>query len=249
MLKVDNLSKVFIQKKINGFKYTKYKIPALSDISFSMNKGEVLGILGPNGAGKTTLIRMLFGAIIPSGGKISINNEESFALEELRGLFGVAGVSQRSFFNKLTARENIQFFAKCIGLDAKSIDIRINELEDFFKLGKNLDTYYQFLSSGNRKRVSLMRAFIHDPAILLLDEITDNLDPIFREDLLLFLKTCVLGTNKIMIFASQRTDELQQLCSKVIILNKGFIIKEIKIPEEQNHFDLLQEYKNALEGN
>lgn len=237
MIQFEHISKTFYKEKL--------KVAALNNINLEVNKGEITGIIGPNGAGKSTLLKLLYSAIIPTSGSIFINGEELHANKSILKSIGICTETGTGFYNKLTGWENLKFYGSFYGLKQCEIHSRINELEAIFNLKDNLNTYYQYYSSGSKKRIALMRALLHNPAILLLDEITDNLDPLFRESLILYLKELCLREQKTIIFASQRIEEVKNLCSCVIILNKGALIQKIDLKSDSKK-DLMQIYKNSL---
>lgn len=228
MINIEHLSKVFCQKKWNGLRRISHTIEALKDIHTEIEAGSIAGILGHNGAGKSTLLKILSGVLTPTTGRILINGQPIHGDKGYLKNIGICIDNERGFFNKLTGIENLEYYAMHYGLSKKDVLNRIEELESFFQLGKNLRSYYQYYSSGNRKRLALMRAFLHAPSILVLDEITDNLDPIFREKMLAYLLKYGREKGKIILFATQRIEEAEQLCSHAILLNRGRMVYSLK---------------------
>ena len=246
MINIEHLSKVFCQKKWNGLRRISHTIEALKDVNAEIKVGSIVGILGHNGAGKSTLLKILSGVLTPTTGRILINGQPIHGDKGYLKNIGICIDNERGFFNKLTGIENLEYYAAHYGLGKLDALKRIEELESFFKLGKNLQSYYQYYSSGNKKRLAMMRSLLHDPAILILDEITDNLDPIFRENMISNLAKRVKEKDKIILFATQRIEEAEELCSQVILLNKGRIVKALTSEEFKGNLSTLYRQSQEL---
>ena len=197
-------------------------LKAVKDISFTLNKDEILGILGPNGCGKTTTIGMILGLLKPTNGKILIFGEE---IEKKR----VKILNRLNFISpyvelpkKLTVKQNLKVYGKLYGV--KELNLKIEHLSEKLRLGEILDKIIGELSSGQKNRVSLAKSIINDPEILLLDEPTASLDPETGDYIRSFLEEYQKEMRASIILASHNMSEVERLCSTVLMMNKGKII-------------------------
>ena len=192
---------------------------ALEDLSFLLERGKILGILGPNGAGKTTLLKIIATLILPDKGTISINGSQ--LEEEIKASVGLVLDEERSFYWRISGRENLEFFAALYGLSPKTAKARIDELLELFEVDyalKRFDSY----STGMKKRFALMRALLHNPELLLLDEPTKSLDYTGGLNLRSFIKeTLVKEKGKAVIFTTHQMEEALDFADLVMILHKG----------------------------
>ncbi len=193
---------------------------ALKDVSFTCEKGQVLGLLGPNGAGKTTTLRILASALKPDSGQILINNVDivknpQFAKQKVGFLSTKTGL-----YNRLTAKENIEYFARLHGMESSAIaeqgELLYQQLEIEPYLHRRADT----LSSGMLQKVSIARAVIHQPDVLVLDEPTTGLDIMATEAILSFIES-QKALGRPVIFSTHHLDEISLLADKVAIINNG----------------------------
>lgn len=221
MLKVANITKNFIPTiSLNRGPVVR----ALNDVSFALSKGSVLAILGPNGAGKTTLLKILSTLIMPDAGTATING---FRLgkddDMIKGSIGLVTSSERGFYPRLTGRQNMEFFASLYGFNGKRAAARTDELYRLFKVdyhNKRFDSY----STGMQQNFALMRALIHEPELLLLDEPTKSLDYTAALVLRNFIKErLVKEQEKTVIFTTHHMDEAIDFADLFMILHKGRI--------------------------
>lgn len=219
-------------------------VRALEDISFSLERGKILGILGPNGAGKTTLLKTIATLILPNKGTIiytplfrnknidtgiqsiqwSFNSiNDSFLEEKVKSSLGLVLEEERSFYHRLTGRQNLEFFASLYGFNRKTIQTKIEELFSLFQIDYG-DKRFDLYSTGMKKRVALIRSLIHNPELLLLDEPTKSLDYLTAVNLKKFIKEKLVNTaGKTVIFTTHNLDENLDFCDLFLILNKGKI--------------------------
>ncbi len=195
---------------------------AVNDVSFSVQRGEIVGLLGPNGAGKTTTIHMLLGLITPSGGGIQIFGKR---LDQARGeiLEAVNFTSPYVAFPfRLTVMENLLVFARLYNLAAPAR--RISELLDQFGIEHLKDRPIARLSSGENTRVGLCKALMNDPKLLLLDEPTAYLDP----EIAWLVKQALLGAQRergtTILYTSHNMAEVEKMCSRIIFLHHGRVV-------------------------
>ena len=196
---------------------------ALAGVSLSVQPGEVMALVGVNGAGKSTLLRILATLIIPTGGRALI---KGFDVERERdhvlGEIGYHTGGDEGFYGRLTGRENLGFFAamnNCVGRDAVR---RIQQVAELMGIAESLDRQVRTFSTGMMHRLGLARAFLHAPAVLLLDEPTRSLDPLAAAEFRRFLRNDLIrqhGTT--LLFASHTLSEVEELADRVAILDSG----------------------------
>jgi len=216
-LEVIGLSKIYNNKD------------AVKDISFKVNKNEIIGILGPNGCGKTTTIGMILGLLKPSNGKVLINGIE---IEKKR----VDLLNQLNFISpyielpkKLTVKQNLEVYGRLY--DVKNLKKKIEMLSEKLRLSEIINKLTGELSSGQKNRVSLAKSIINNPTVLLLDEPTASLDPETGDFVRSFLESYQKENKASILLASHNMSEVERLCSSVLMMNKGLIVDSGK-PEQ-----------------
>ena len=216
-LEVIGLSKIYNNKD------------AVKDISFKVNKNEIIGILGPNGCGKTTTIGMILGLLKPSNGKVLINGIE---IEKKR----VDLLNQLNFISpyielpkKLTVKQNLEVYGRLY--DVKNLKKKIEMLSEKLRLTEIINKLTGELSSGQKNRVSLAKSIINNPTVLLLDEPTASLDPETGDFVRSFLESYQKENKASILLASHNMSEVGRLCSSVLMMNKGSIVDSGK-PEQ-----------------
>ena len=202
---------------------------AVKNISFKLNKNEIIGILGPNGCGKTTTIGMILGLLKPSKGKVLINGKEIEKQREdlLNYLNFISPYIELP--KKLTVRQNLEVYARLY--DVKNFKTKIKYISEKLRLDEIIDKITGELSSGQKNRVSLAKSIINDPTVLLLDEPTASLDPETGDFVRSFLENYQKEKKTSILIASHNMAEVERLCSFVIMMNKGGIVDKGK-PEE-----------------
>ena len=197
---------------------------AVRNISFKVNKNEIIGILGPNGCGKTTTIGMILGLLKPTKGKVLINGVE---IEKQR----VELLNELNFISpyielpkKLTVKQNLEVYGRLY--DVKELQIKIDYLSEKLRLNEFINKITGELSSGQKNRVSLAKSIINDPSVLLLDEPTASLDPETGDFVRSFLEEYQKEKKTSILLASHNMSEVERLCSSVLMMNKGSIIDQ-----------------------
>ena len=197
---------------------------AVKDISFKLNKNEIIGILGPNGCGKTTTIGMILGLLKPTSGKILINGIE---IEKNR----VQLLNNLNFISpyvelpkKLTVKQNLIVYGKLY--DVKNLKTKIEYLTEKLRLDDIINKITGELSSGQKNRVSLAKSIINDPLVLLLDEPTASLDPETGDFVRSFFENYQKEKGTSILLASHNMSEVERLCSSVLMMNNGSIIDQ-----------------------
>lgn len=222
VLRVQNLGKTFsksYQDRLSGKTFT-----AVDQVSFSLQKGEVVGLLGPNGAGKTTIIQMLLSVLKPTTGSITYFGKDLFTHR--------SAVLQRVSFassyvrlpSELTVWTNLDIFAQLYGISANERKQRIEKFLKFFGMWNVAHKETGTLSAGQMTRVMLAKAFISKPDIVLLDEPTASLDPEMAHEVRAFIKEQNTVHGVTLLITSHNMEEVSQICSRVLVLKKGTII-------------------------
>ncbi len=201
-------------------------LPALQDVSLQVRDGEAVALLGANGAGKSTLLRILSTLLLPTSGTASIAGHDAVTSPRaVRSQLGYHAGSDQGFYSRLTGRENLYFFGRLNHLSPTAARERTAQLAAQFELDEALDRQVRTLSSGTLQRLSLARALLHAPRVLLLDEPTRSLDAIAAASFRQFLKSQVLqdGTTT-LLFASHSLPEIELLANRVAILHRGRLV-------------------------
>jgi ABC-2 type transport system ATP-binding protein len=210
MIKVENLVKNFGPKL------------AVNDVSFNVERGEVLGFLGPNGAGKSTTMRMVTGFIPPTSGRISVGGYDMLADPiPAKRLIGYLPENAPSYAD-MTVQGFLNFTAEMRGISGSARKQAVNRAVEMCMLENVLYQNIDTLSKGYRHRTCLAQSIIHDPDILVMDEPTDGLDPNQKHDVRNLIKR--MGANKAIIFSTHILEEVDAACSRVIIIDRGKIV-------------------------
>jgi len=213
-----NTAVVEIKNLSKSFKNTL----AVKNISFKINKGKILGLLGPNGSGKSTTIGMMLGLIKPTSGIVIINNQnvESNRTNLLEKMNFISPYIELP--KKLTVEENLKVYGRLYGV--KNLKEKINDLMEKLNLAELRSRKTGELSSGQKNRVSLAKALINDPEILLLDEPTASLDPDVGDYVRSFIENFASNKHTTILLASHNMNEVERLCHEVIMMKNGEII-------------------------
>jgi len=210
MIKVENLTKAFGPKV------------AVNDVSFTVERGEVLGFLGPNGAGKSTTMRMVTGFIPPTSGRITIG---AHAVVEApipaKRLFGYLPENAPGYAD-MTVRGFLSFAAELRGLTGDARKRAVGRAVEMCFLESVVDQSIDTLSKGYKHRTCLAQALVHDPEVLIMDEPTDGLDPNQKFEARNLIKR--MGEKKAIIFSTHILEEVEAVCSRVIIIDRGKIV-------------------------
>lgn len=216
---VHNLTKIYgAQTAVNG-------------ISFSVQPGEILGFLGPNGAGKSTTMKMLAGYIPPSSGSATICGQDIMQHSiEVRKQIGYLPENNPLYYD-MYVREFLEFSARATGMTSNTAK-RIDAVTGQVGLGPEQHKKIGELSKGYKQRVGLAQALLHDPAVLILDEPTSGLDPNQLADIRALIRE--LGKSKTVIFSTHIMQEVETVCDRIIIINKGQIVADDATANLQN---------------
>ena len=229
MIHVRHLSKYYADLK-------RGKIFALSGVSFDALPGQIYGLLGPNGAGKTTLLRILSTVLTPSGGSASINGHDVVTQPSLvRHQIGFVSANT-AVYDRMTAWEMVEYFGRLYGLEDEALRQRMNELFERLKMNDFRDVLGAKLSTGMRQKVSIARAIVHDPPVLIFDEATVGLDVLVARAL---LKTVaeLREHGKCIVFSTHIMREAEKLCDRISIMHRGHILAEGPLGELRDRHD------------
>jgi ABC-type multidrug transport system ATPase subunit len=206
--------------------FEKPTVVALAGMSFQVRPGEALALLGANGAGKSTLLRILATLILPTRGHAEIAGHDAVLdPRAVRRQLGYHAGSDSGFYSRLTGRENLRFFGSLNHLSNATASERIARLAEQFHLREALDRQVRTLSSGTVQRLSLARALLHQPRVLLLDEPTRSLDAIAASEFRRFLKSEVLRRGDTsLLFASHTLPEVEILADRIAVIDAGRLL-------------------------
>ncbi|HKC25600.1 MAG TPA: ABC transporter ATP-binding protein, partial [Thermoanaerobaculia bacterium] len=200
-------------------------VDALVDLSIELDGGQVVGLLGENGAGKTTLLRIAAGLVDADGGEVRVFSRELSAhRREIQRRIGWASSDERSFYPRLSARENLRLFAALHGLDRRASAARIDELAGVLGLHAILEKPFQACSSGQRQGLSIVRALLHEPDLLLLDEPARSLDAATRAALASLLRAYAAGGERLVLVAGHEFEGLTGLLDHTLVLRAGRVV-------------------------
>lgn len=224
IITVNALTKIYKKKNL----LSKYAITALDDVSFSVKKGEVVGILGPNGSGKTTLFKLMLGLCNPSKGSVRIFGEDPKDVS-IKHKIGFMPESPY-LYDFLTAEEMLNFYGGLFDIEKSVLKEKVARLLNIVDLERSKRLRIRNYSKGMMQRVALASALVNDPELLFLDEPTIGLDPIGIHDMVGLIKK-LKSEGRTIIIASHFMYEVEQYCSRVLILNKGRLLKDSSLDD------------------
>lgn len=246
VISVEHLSKSFkVKEKEKGFigslksiAKPKYKtVPAVNDISFEVQEGEIIAFIGPNGAGKSTTIKMLTGILYPDSGKIEVLGiDPTKARKQLAYEIGTVFGQKEQLWMHLTAYDNFKFFGAIYDIPDKEAENRIEELSKLFDLGKFINTPVRNLSLGQRIRCEIVASLIHRPKVLFLDEPTIGLDPVVKESIRKLIKKMNKEYHTTIFLTSHDISDIEKLCKRVVIINDGQIVMDDSMANLKYHY-------------
>ena len=198
-------------------------VKAVDGVSFQARDGEITGLLGPNGAGKTTTLRMLYTLMAPDGGSLRVDGIDALAQPlQVRRRLGVLP-DARGLYRRLSARENIHYFARLQGLDEDAVRRRSQELIDALGMADVADRRTEGFSQGQRVKTAIARALVHDPQNVILDEPTNGLDVMATRAMRDFLRE-LRAKGRCVLFSSHIMQEVAALCDRIVIIAAGRVV-------------------------
>jgi len=215
---------------------------ALNNVSFSAASGEVIALFGPNGSGKTTALKLISTMLLPDTGSVRVGGCDSLRDSgKVCGQVGIAVATERSFFPRLSARENLDFFAALDEVPRRERPYRIAEVLCDTGLDEQADTLVMKFSSGMYQRLGLARALIKRPSILLLDEPTRSLDAAATSHLWATIRTFA-GQNTTVFLATHNFAEAAALANRMLLLNHGSLLENRRLSGRESADDLRSLY-------
>lgn len=198
------------------------KVQAVKDVSFVAQDGQITGILGPNGAGKTTTLRVIYTVLNPDGGSalvdgFDVRRDPQQVLRRIGALPDAHGL-----YPRLTARENIRYYGELHGMSGKALEDRIQSLAELLDMGEFIDRRTDGFSNGQRVKVSIGRALVHDPQNVLLDEPTNGLDVMSTRAMREFIRS-LRDQGKCVLFSSHIMQEVSALCDRIVVISGGVV--------------------------
>jgi sodium transport system ATP-binding protein len=225
---VDRLEKAFGSKQV------------LRGISFEAEAGEIFGLLGPNGAGKTTTLRVICTLLAPDAGSVDVLGFDTrTAPAEVRRRVGVV-TAEIGVYPRLTARENIAYFAQLSGVLDGRLGSRVDAVIERLDMREFAGQRAETLSSGQKQKVAIARAIVHDPPVLMFDEPTSNLDVLASREIREFMVESK-GRGKTVIFSTHVLHDAERLCDRVTIVHEGRVVASGPTPEVRGGFQDLED--------
>ena len=208
---------------VDRLRKTLGKNEVLRGISFEAGKGEIFGLLGPNGAGKTTTLRTICTLLSPDDGTINVLGFDTLgAPQEVRRRVGVV-TAEIGVYPRLSARENITYFARLSEVADGDVPRRVDEVIERLDMSSFARQRAESLSSGQKQKVAIARAIVHDPPVLMFDEPTSNLDVLASKEIRDFMVESK-GRGKCVIFSTHVLHDAERLCDRVTIIHKGQVV-------------------------
>jgi sodium transport system ATP-binding protein len=229
MIEVIALTKVYNDASLGRF-------VAVDRVSFQVRPGEIFGLLGANGAGKTTVLRILATMLRPSSGNVLVNGFDVLAAPaEVRRRIGFVS-NNTAIYDRMTAEEMVAFFGKLNGLRGTQLRHRIDHLFDTLRMNDFRTCTGAKLSTGMKQKVSIARALVHDPPVLIFDEATLGLDVLVARNLLAVVRS-LRDAGKCLIFSTHIMSEVEKLCDRIAIMHQGKILDSGTLPELRARHD------------
>lgn len=246
VIEVKNLSKKFkVKIKEKGLKGSlktiikpKYKtIEAVKDISFEVEKGEIVAFIGPNGAGKSTTIKMMTSILNPDSGSIKVLGFDPMKdRKKLSYEIGTVFGQKEQLWTHLTPYDNFKFFGAIYDIPSYVVDKKIEEFKALFELEEFIDTPVRNLSLGQRIRCEIVASLIHEPKVMFLDEPTIGLDPVVKENIRTLIKRMNKEYKTTIILTSHDVSDIEKLCKRVIIINNGQLVMDDSMENLKYHY-------------
>jgi sodium transport system ATP-binding protein len=236
MIHVAGLTKTFHDPK-------RGEVHAVDHVSFDVQPGEVFGLIGPNGAGKTTTLRILCTVLKPSAGAATVAGFDVVRqADQARHHIGFLSANT-GVYERMTARELVAYYGRLHGLNGPELRRRLDDLFDRLKMNEFRDVMGGKLSTGMKQKVSIARALVHDPPVLIFDEPTAGLDVLVQRAVLRQIAT-LRGAGKCIVFSTHNMREIEKLCDRVAIMHRGAILtcgtlSELRLRHSQDDLEEL----------
>jgi ABC-2 type transport system ATP-binding protein len=262
-IEVEALTKVYVKKRslrqiLRRPFGTAERVTALDGVDLRVQAGEIFGLLGPNGAGKTTLLKILTGLVVPTrGGARVAGHDVLTAGVGARSGIGFVTSEERSFYWRLSGRENLHFFGRLSNLSGPRLRRRCQELMDQVEVSAFADRPFMDYSSGMKQRLAVARALLHDPRVLVMDEPTRSLDPSAARHLRDMVRDVLnRQQGKTVLLATHNLDEAESLCHRIAILSRARVrrlgtvaeIRALESPKERYRVEVLPSFTPKADG-
>jgi ABC-2 type transport system ATP-binding protein len=217
----EGLTKRFTRPR-GSFRLRGPEVKAVDNLDLSLPSGDLLGILGPNGAGKSTFLKLMATLLLPTSGRLLVcGHDTTRRAVDVRARVGYVGGDDRSFYWRLTGRQNLSFFGSLHGLDASRIRARTEDVSSALGLGEVMDSPVDTYSSGMRQRLALARCLLHEPELLLLDEPTRSLDPDAADALRRLIVSLAREGGHTVVLVTHSNDEAKAICTRIGRMQDG----------------------------
>ena len=209
---------------------------ALKDVSFEVNDSEIVGLLGENGAGKSTLLRIISTMLSPTSGNVIVNNHSILDdPQNVRKNIGILFGSEVGLYERLTARENLEYFAKLNGMPDSEITERVNHLVEKFSFADYADKQVGTFSKGMKQKVAVARSIVHNPSVMLFDEPDSGLDFKAAKIIFDFMEFCK-KEGKSIIFSSHSMENIKNYSDRMVVIHKGTVVKTFDVHEYREKY-------------
>tara|TARA_Y100000034_G_scaffold135951_1_gene209970 strand:+ start:2054 stop:3028 length:975 start_codon:yes stop_codon:yes gene_type:complete len=213
----------------------------LDTLSLEIPYGEIFGVIGKSGSGKTTLLSILVGFLKPEKGKVFYQGQEITDVHnQIRQQFGFTA-QEGSYYPRLTVKENLEYFGTLYNLSSPELSIKIPNVLKLVNLEGEENKLASNLSSGMQKRLDIACGILHDPKVLILDEPTEDLDPVLRKEILNLLKKVNREKKVTIVITSHLLEEMEQICTRLAILHDKQVITSGTLNELKDHYSKSQE--------
>src|SRR5687768_14835911 len=246
VIEVQGLTKTFRTYKkqpgfagaLKGLIHRKFEITyAVKEVGFKVEEGELVGFLGPNGAGKTTTLKMLAGLLYPTGGAATVLGFIPWERHDgYRRQFALVLGQKNQLWWDLPARESLELNAKIYGLESSLFQRTVDDLTDLLRIRDKLNVMVRELSLGERMKMELIAALLHQPKVLFLDEPTIGLDVISQKTVREFLREYNATRGTTILLTSHYMADIEALCRRVIIIDRGSLFFDGKLSEVLDRF-------------
>ncbi|MCB0652221.1 MAG: ATP-binding cassette domain-containing protein [Saprospiraceae bacterium] len=227
-------SETYIELDSVSKNYKKFK--AVDELSLKVYKGDIYGFLGPNGAGKSTSIRMMLSLIKPTGGAIKLFGQD-LAHNRYKTLSRIGALIEKpDFYKYLTARENLEILGKIS--EVKNLTRKIDETLDLVGLLARSESKVKTFSQGMRQRLGIAQTLLHDPDLIILDEPANGLDPQGQKEMRHLIQRINVERGLTILISSHILNEIEQLCNRMVIINKGKSVVEGNVQELLNQGEM-----------
>jgi sodium transport system ATP-binding protein len=236
MIHVQHLTKIYEDLSRGPF-------VAVDHVSFTVRNGEIFGLLGPNGAGKTTVLRILSTVLSPTSGIATVAGfDVARHPADVRHHIGFVS-NNTAIYDRMTAWEMVEYFGRLHGMSTNGLNRRLEELFEQLRMNEFRDTPGAKMSTGMKQKVSIARAMVHDPPVLIFDEATLGLDVLVARNLLGVIRS-LREAGKCLIFSTHIMSEVERLCDRIAIMHRGRILdmgtlRELRTRHEEEDFEEL----------